>query len=75
MISSLLSVEIRVHMINNGNHESRGSEVKRDVGGDEKQVIKFAWPLYGEKVVFSVTAWYVIHMLKLQYHYASFCKF
>jgi len=31
--------------------------------------------LYGEKFVFSVTARYVIHMLKLQCHYASFDKF
>jgi len=31
--------------------------------------------LYGEKIVFSVTAWYVIHMLKLQCHYAFFDKF
>jgi len=35
------------------------------------------WPvhLYGEKFVFSVTAWYVLHMLKLQGHCASFGKF
>ena len=35
------------------------------------------WPvhLYGEKFVFSVTAWYVVHMLKLQGHYASLDKF
>jgi len=31
--------------------------------------------LYGEKFVFSVTAWYVVHMLKLQCHYASLGKF
>jgi len=31
--------------------------------------------LYGEKFVFSVTARYIIHMLKLQYHYVSFDKF
>jgi len=31
--------------------------------------------LYGEKFVFSVTAWYIAHMLKLQCHYASFDKF
>jgi len=43
MISSLLSIEIRVHVINNGNNEIRGSRVKRDAGGDEKQLIKFAW--------------------------------
>jgi len=30
--------------------------------------------LYGEKFVFSVTAWCVIHMFKLQCHYASFDK-
>ena len=28
--------------------------------------------LYGEKFAFSVTARYVVHMLKLQCHYASF---
>jgi len=35
------------------------------------------WPvhLYGEKFVFSVTAQYVVHMLKLQCHYVSFDKF
>ena len=31
--------------------------------------------LYGEKFVFSITAQYVVHMLKLQCHYASFEKF
>jgi len=31
--------------------------------------------LYGEKFFFSITAGYVIHMLKLQEHYASFDKF
>jgi len=31
--------------------------------------------LYREKFVFSVTAWYVVHVLKLQGHYASFGKF
>jgi len=44
MISSLLSIEIRVHVINNGNHEIKGSGVKRDAGGDEKHLIYFAWP-------------------------------
>ena len=31
------------------------------------------WPVhfYEEKFVFSITAWYLIHMLKLQCHYAS----
>jgi len=35
------------------------------------------WPvhLYWEKFVFSVTARYIVHMLKLQGHYASFDKF
>jgi len=37
MISSLLSIEICVHMINNGNNEIRGGRVERDVGGDKKQ--------------------------------------
>jgi len=31
--------------------------------------------LYGEKCVFSATARYVVHMLKLWCHYASFDKF
>jgi len=31
--------------------------------------------LYGEKFVFSITARHVIHMLKLQFHYASLGKF
>jgi len=44
MISSLLSIEIRVHVIDNGNNEIRGGGVERDAGGDEKQLIKFAWP-------------------------------
>ena len=33
-----------MHVIDNSNNEIRGSGVKRDVGGDEKQLIKFAWP-------------------------------
>jgi len=33
-----------VHVIDNGNNEIRGGGVERDVGGDEKQLIKFAWP-------------------------------
>ena len=37
MISSLLSIEICVHMIDNGNDEIRGGGVERYVGGDEKQ--------------------------------------
>ena len=44
MLSSLLSIEIHVHMIDNGNNEIRGSGVERDAGGDEKQLIKIAWP-------------------------------
>jgi len=31
-------------MIDNGNNEIRGGRVERDAGGDEKQLIKFAWP-------------------------------
>jgi len=31
--------------------------------------------LYGKKSIFSITARYVIHILKLQCHYASFGKF
>jgi len=35
------------------------------------------WPIYfyEEKFAFIVTAWYVVHTLKLQGHYASFGKF
>ena len=31
-------------MIDDNNTEIRGSGVKRDVGRDEKQLIKFVWP-------------------------------
>ena len=31
--------------------------------------------LYEEKFVFSITAWYMVHMLKLQCHNASLGKF
>jgi len=37
MISSLLSIEIRVHVVDNGNNEIRGGLVERNAGGDEKQ--------------------------------------
>jgi len=37
MISGLLSIEIFVHVIDNGNNEVRGGGVERDAGGDEKQ--------------------------------------
>jgi len=33
-----------VPVIDNGNNEIRGGGVERDAGGDEKQLIKFAWP-------------------------------
>ena len=45
MIVSLLSIKIRVHVIDNSNNEIKGGGVKRDAGGDEKQSIKFAWPI------------------------------
>ena len=44
MITSLPNIKIRVHVIDNSNNEIRGSGVKRDVGGDEKQLIKFSRP-------------------------------
>ena len=46
MISSLLSIKIRVHVIDNSNNEIRGSGVKGmwEVGSSEKQLFKFAWP-------------------------------
>jgi len=46
VISSLLNIEICVHVIDNGNNEIRSSGIERDAGGDEKQLIKFAWPYY-----------------------------
>ena len=33
-----------MHVINNSSNEIRDGGVKTDVGGDEKQLIKFAWP-------------------------------
>ena len=45
MIVSLLSIKIHVHDVtDNSNNEIRGGGIKRDAGGDEKQLIKFAWP-------------------------------
>jgi len=44
MISNPLSIEIYMHVIDNGNNEIRGGGVERDAGGDEKQLIKFTWP-------------------------------
>ena len=46
MITSLPNIKIRVHVIDNSNN---GSGVKRDVGGDEKQLIKFSRPYYVHK--------------------------
>ena len=46
MIAILLAskfVIIRAHVIDNSNNEIRGGGVKRDVGGDEKQLMKFSW--------------------------------
>jgi len=51
MIASLLSIEIRVHVIDNGNNEIRGGGVERDAGRDEKQLIKFAWPNTRESLI------------------------
>ena len=44
MIASLLSIKIRVQVIDINNNEIRGGGVERDAGGDETQLIKFAWP-------------------------------
>ena len=44
VISSLFRIKIRVHVIDNSYNEIRGGRVERDTGGDEKQLIKFAWP-------------------------------
>jgi len=46
MTSSLLSIEIYVHVIDNSSNEIRGSGVERDAGWDEKQLIKFTWPYH-----------------------------
>ena len=43
MKTGLLSIKLCVHMIDNSNNEIRGSGIKRDAGGDEKQLIKLAW--------------------------------
>ena len=37
MITSFLSIKISVHVTDISNNEIRDGEVKRDVGGDEKQ--------------------------------------
>ena len=47
VIASLLSIKIHVHLIDNNNNKIRGGRAKRDAGGDEKQLIKFAWPKLG----------------------------
>ena len=49
MITSLPNIKIRVHVIDNSNNEIRGGGVKKDVGGDEKQLIKFVRPYYVHK--------------------------
>ena len=36
MIPSLISIEIRVHLIDNGNNEIRGGGLERDASRDEK---------------------------------------
>ena len=38
-----------MHVIDNSNNEIRGEGVKRDAGGDEKQLIKFSRPYYVHK--------------------------
>ena len=49
MITSLPNIKIRVHVIDNSNNEIRGGGVKRDVGRDEKQLIKFSRPYHVHK--------------------------
>ena len=51
MIASLLSIKISVHVIDNSNNELRDGGVKRDAGGDEKQLIMFSWPYYAHMKV------------------------
>ena len=41
----IVSIKISVHVVDNSNTEIRDGGVKRDAGGDEKQLIKFAWPI------------------------------
>jgi len=50
MIFGLLSIEICVHVIDNGNNEVRGGGVERDAGGDEKQS-----SLPGLRLIFNCT--------------------
>ena len=43
----MLTESLLIHVNDNCNNEIRGggvNGVKRDAGGDEKQLIKFAWP-------------------------------
>jgi len=39
-----------------------------------REARRLLW-LFGAKCILARTAWYVVHMLKLQYHYASLDKF
>ena len=55
MIVSLLSIKISVHVIDNCNNEIRGGGIKRDAGGDEKQLIKFAWPYSNQHIYYTTT--------------------
>ena len=60
MITSLPNIKICVHVIDNSNNEIRGGEVKRDAGGDEKQLIKFSWPYYVHKGMLLVMCFTVL---------------
>ena len=60
MITSLPNIKIRVHVIDNSNNEIRGGEVKRDAGGDEKQLIKFSLPYYVHKGMLLVMCFTVL---------------
>ena len=59
-----------MHVIDNSNNEIRGGGVTRDAGGDEEQLIKFAWPkcfvntIYGAK--YHPLTFYVIPLLLWQ---------
>ena len=50
-----------MHVIDSSNNEIRGGRVKKDVGRDEKQVIKFAWPYFESFLTSIVSSEISIH--------------
>ena len=51
-----------MHLIDNSNNKIRVGGVKRDSGGDEKQLLKFAWP-YRDRPAFTDVAIYVYYIV------------